>query len=161
MHLGRAIEGRLPYQVRRWIIRRRYTKRNLTVLEERQHPAGPGLVIESYWLCDGGDEGPAISVRALGEEVWRIDLLRRRPHLHFNVIDNRATRSTRPSNLLLSSDEIDPAMKLLRKNFAFPFASNRRRALRSVVIDPAHYEPAINAAQLHLEGLVNERMVHG
>lgn len=154
MGARRFVEGCLPYQIRRFIVRRRFPSRRLRIDDLRRHPAGERIVVETYWLESGDDGGPALSVRVLGEEVWRIDLLAERPHLHFNISDNRATRSPHPTRLVLADDAVGPALDLLRSNFAFPLSSNRRRALRRVRPDPDAYLPAIDAAEEHLASLV-------
>ncbi len=154
----RVIESKLPFAARREIVRRRHPTRVFDLVDLNVHDAGPGVVIETYWLTTPtGECGPALSLRVLDEECWRIDLLSTRPHLHLNLIDNRVRRSHHDNRIQLPSDNVADAITLLRGNVPAPLSINGRQAIRNHVLDEAALGRAIDAAEAHMLELQRSR----
>ena len=156
----RPVRRFVPRSVRAEILRRRHPGRRLETRQLRAHPAGPGIVVESYWLQSGADEGPALSVRALGDEVWRVDVLSKDPHVHMNTIDTRSAPSPHDARMHFPSTragaDLDNVMAFVMRNIEAAFALNRRGRIRRLDVDRDALDRALQDATEHMAAMLDE-----
>ena len=116
--------------------------------------------IDTYWLTSPtGQEGPAASVFWGDDEIMRIDILERRPHVHYRLYESLGVPG-RQSVELQPVSAGDPLAQLrwqLSRNIPYALHLDRRRAVQRHVLSQPAVDAAVDTAVAHLALLLDER----